>query len=114
LRAYRIAFALMAVLPLACWWLLRGAPEAPPAAAEAPHQQSVWDLLGLPALRRLLLANWLQSMAWDSHTFVLPLLGHDRGLEASVIGALMGALPSPPRASAWRCRCWRAAWPNGR
>ncbi len=92
LRAYRIAFALMAVLPLACWWLLRGAPEAPPApATEAPHQQSVWDLLGLPALRRLLLANWLQSIAWDSHTFVLPLLGHDRGLEASVIGALMGA-----------------------
>ena len=92
LNAYRVAFALMAVLPLACWALLRGAHEAPLAPrAQAPQQQSVWDLLGLPALRRLLLANWLQSMAWDSHTFVLPLLGHDRGLEASVIGALMGA-----------------------
>jgi len=91
-RAYRIAFAALAALPLACWWLLRRAPEAPQTPAIEPRtSQSVWDLLGLPALRRLLLANWLQSMAWDSHTFVLPLLGHDRGLEASVIGALMGA-----------------------
>ena len=91
-RAYRIAFAVLAALPLACWWLLRRAPEAPQAPSIEPRtSQSVWDLLGLPALRRLLLDNWLQSMAWDVHMFVLPLLGHERGLSASVIGALQGA-----------------------
>ena len=99
LGAYRLAFALMAVLPLACWWLLRRASEAPqapaaPALADedaAAASPSVWDLLGQPAMRRVLVANWLQSVAWDAHTFVLPLLGHARNLEASVIGALMGA-----------------------
>lgn len=95
LSGYRIAFAWLALLPLACWWLLRRVPEAPvaptPAAIDAGASPTVWDLLGLPGLRRVLLANWLQGVAWDSHTFVLPLLGHDRNLEASVIGALMGA-----------------------
>lgn len=92
LAGYRAAFGLMALLPVVCWVLLRRAPEAPQAApARAPARQSVWDLLGQDAMRRLLIANWLQSAAWDAHTFVLPLLGHERGLEASAIGALMGA-----------------------
>ena len=93
LRAYRIAFAVLALLPLACWALLRRVPEAAQdqAAPDAPASHSVWDLLGQDAMRRLLIANWLQSAAWDAHTFVLPLLGHERGLEASAIGALMGA-----------------------
>lgn len=93
MAGYRVAFAAVAALPLACWLLVRGLAEtridAAPAAAAERH--SAWDLLASAALRRLLLANWMQSMAWDAHTFVLPLLGHERGLEASVIGILMGA-----------------------
>ncbi|HMN20703.1 MAG TPA: MFS transporter [Ottowia sp.] len=92
LLGYRAAFGLLALLPLVCWALLRRAPEALQAApVQAPARQSVWDLLGQDAMRRLLIANWLQSAAWDAHTFVLPLLGHERGLEASAIGAMMGA-----------------------
>lgn len=92
LTGYRAAFGLLALLPLVCWALLRSTPEAPQAAAPAEEgPRSVWDLLGQDAMRRLLVANWLQSAAWDAHTFVLPLLGHERGLEASAIGALMGA-----------------------
>jgi MFS-type transporter involved in bile tolerance (Atg22 family) len=41
--------------------------------------------------RRLLFVNWLQSASWDVHTFVLPILGHERGLSASVIGSVLGA-----------------------
>lgn len=93
LSGYRAAFVLMAILPLLCWALLRRTPEAPQAAPalHAAGRRSVWDLLGLAPMRRLLVANWLQSAAWDAHTFVLPLLGHERGLEASAIGALMGS-----------------------
>lgn len=41
--------------------------------------------------RRLLFVNWLQSASWDVHTFVLPILGHERGLSASLIGTILGA-----------------------
>src|SRR5207249_2533683 len=33
---------------------------------------------------------WLLSASWDVHTFVLPILGHERGLSASAIGAILG------------------------
>jgi sugar phosphate permease len=38
----------------------------------------------------LLLVNWLLSSCWDVHTFVVPVLGHERGLSASVIGTILG------------------------
>ena len=89
---FRAGFGFLAALPLVCWLLARRLPDAggDPAAAGAPRQ-SVWDLLTIPPLRRLLLVNWLQSAAWDVHTFVLPILGHERGLSASAIGVLLGA-----------------------
>lgn len=31
------------------------------------------------------------SSCWDVHTFVVPLLGYERGLSASVIGSILGA-----------------------
>ena len=32
-----------------------------------------------PMMRRLLLVNWLLASCWDVHTFVVPVLGHERG-----------------------------------
>ncbi|MFT3720492.1 MFS transporter [Pseudorhodoferax sp.] len=92
LFAFRAAFALLALLPLACWALARGAREVPPAAPPAGGERTrAWDLLRQPMFRRLLFVNWLQSSSWDVHAFVLPLLGHERGLGAAVIGTLLGA-----------------------
>ncbi|MGR4867306.1 MFS transporter [Variovorax sp. LARHSF232] len=92
LTGFRAAFALSALLALACWLLARGAHETPDAAppSSGPKPRA-WDLLAEPMFRRLLFINWLQSAAWDVHTFVLPLLGHERGLSASVIGSILGA-----------------------
>ncbi|RZI95254.1 MAG: MFS transporter, partial [Variovorax sp.] len=92
LIGYRVAFVLLALLPLVCWWLARSTRELPVTrlAAGAPKPRA-WDLLGEPMFRRLLFVNWLQSASWDVHTFVLPILGHERGLSASVIGSLLGA-----------------------
>ncbi|CAN5897284.1 MFS transporter [soil metagenome] len=89
---YRVAFGLLALLPLACWWLARSARELPmPPSAFGATKPRAWDLLSEPMFRRLLFVNWLQSASWDVHTFVLPLLGHERGLSASVIGSILGA-----------------------
>ncbi|MDR6427797.1 MFS family permease [Variovorax paradoxus] len=92
LLAFRVCFAVMAVFPIACWLLARGAHEPPPAAPAAGAAPTrAWDLLREPMFRRLLFVNWLQSSSWDVHAFVLPVLGHDRGISASVIGSILGA-----------------------
>jgi MFS family permease len=92
LIGYRVAFVLLALLPIACWMLARGTAELPtirlPDGAPKPR---AWDLLSQPMFRRLLFVNWLQSASWDVHTFVLPILGHERGLSASMIGSILGA-----------------------
>ena len=92
IEGYRAAFALMAILPLLTWFWVRDTVELPPvvAAAGGPPQRA-WDLMNEPPFRRLLIVNWLLSSCWDVHTFVVPLIGHERGLSASVIGSILGA-----------------------
>jgi predicted MFS family arabinose efflux permease len=46
--------------------------------------------LRTPGLRRLLVVNWLLSASWDVHTFVIPILGHERDFSASAIGLVLG------------------------
>jgi MFS family permease len=91
-EGFRAAFALMALLPLATWFWVRTTVELPPViAAAGATPQRAWDLLNDPPFRRLIIVNWLLSSCWDVHTFVVPLLGHERGLSASVIGSILGA-----------------------
>ena len=91
-EGYRAACALMAILPLLTWFWIRDTVELPPviAAAGGPPQRA-WDLMNEPPFRRLLIVNWLLSSCWDVHTFVVPLLGVERGLSASVIGSILGS-----------------------
>ncbi|RYF75350.1 MAG: MFS transporter [Comamonadaceae bacterium] len=92
LTGFRVAFGLLALLPLAGWLLARATAEQPQVrAAPGAAPPRAWDLLGNPMFRRLLFVNWLQAAAWDVHTFVLPILGHERGLSASMIGGVLGA-----------------------
>lgn len=89
---YRFAFLLMAVLPLAAWWWVHKVEELPALQRPEGHErQRAWDLLREPMFRRLLVVNWFLSSCWDVHTFVVPLLGHERGYSASVIGTILGA-----------------------
>ena len=88
---FRAAFALMAVFPLICWFWIRGAREEPLSEAQRKQPRGrAWDLWREPMFRRLILVNWFLSSAWDVHTFVVPVLGHERGLSASVIGTILG------------------------
>ena len=94
LDGYRAAFALLALLPVVSWLCVRGTQELPTAAAAAAHDgppPRAWDLLKDPPFRRLLIVNWLISSCWDVHAFAVPLLGHERGLSAAVIGTIFGA-----------------------
>jgi MFS family permease len=92
LPGYRAAFLVLALLPLLGWWLLRGVQELPPIiAAPGSLVPKAWDLMLSPDFRRLMLVNWLLSSCWDVHTFVVPVLGFERGIPASVIGTILGA-----------------------
>jgi MFS family permease len=89
---FRAAFALLALLPLVTWFWVRRTVELPPVpqVAGAPPNRAL-DLLREPLMRRLMLVNWLLSSCWDVHTFVVPVLGHERGFSASVIGMILGS-----------------------
>lgn len=85
------AFIFLAALPLltlACTPLV---PREPPLPASA-HKENrpAWELFATPMLRRLFLVNWLMSTSWDVHAFLIPVLGHARGLSASAIGSVLG------------------------
>jgi MFS family permease len=92
LMGFRFAFAVLMLMPLAAMVSARYVPaEADvPRASTATAHQSSWDLLRSPALRRLLLVNWLLSASWDVHSFVVPILGHERGMSAGAIGVVLG------------------------
>ncbi len=84
------AFVSLAVLPLVSLAFARLVPgEARPAHVDAPRR-AAWDLIASPLLRRVLLVNWFMSASWDVHTFLIPVLGHERGMSASAIGSLLG------------------------
>jgi len=88
---YRLAFLVMALLPAVSWFWVRTVQELPPVITAPQHKKSrAWDLVTDPPFRRLLLVNWFLSSCWDVHTFVVPVLGHERGIPASVIGSILG------------------------
>jgi predicted MFS family arabinose efflux permease len=92
-NGFRAAFMLMALMPLMTWFWIRHTRELPPVEHSADTKKAkVWHLLREPQMRRLLLVNWLLSSCWDVHTFVVPMLGHERGFSASVIGTILGSM----------------------
>jgi MFS family permease len=89
---FRWAFLLMAVLPLSTWFWVRSVSELHASKSlENATPRRAMDLLAEPMMRRLLGVNWLLSSCWDVHTFVVPVLGHERGYSASVVGTILGA-----------------------
>lgn len=92
LAGFRVAFFALACMPLMTWLWVRHTVELPPVPVKTGADQGgAWDLLRDPMIRRLMLVNWLLSSCWDVHTFVVPVLGHERALSASAIGAILGS-----------------------
>ena len=89
---FRAAYVFLLLLPLATLVSARQVPHLPPAGAtHRPEGHTAWDLLQVPGFKRLLVVNWLLSMCWDVHIFAVPVLGHERGFNASTIGLILGS-----------------------
>lgn len=89
---FRAAYLLLALLPALAWVWVRRTAEFEPVAPELRNTGgSSWNLLRDAAFRRLMLINWALSSCWDVHTFLVPVLGHERGLSATAIGSILGA-----------------------
>ncbi|WP_077035246.1 MFS transporter [Pelomonas sp. KK5] len=89
----RAAFAFAALLPFAAWRLGRMVPRRPARGhGEGPQRKhAAWGLLKMDGLRNLLLLNVVLTACWDAHSFVVPVVGHAKGLSASSIGLVLGA-----------------------
>ncbi len=89
---FRAAFILLLLMPLATLLTARRVPHIQAAGTTSKEPGSTaWDLLQSPGMKRLLVVNWLLSMCWDVHTFAVPVLGHERGFNASTIGLVLGS-----------------------
>lgn len=89
---FRAAFLLLALLPSMAWFWVRHTVEHEPVAPELRQSSgSSWNLLKDKGFRQLMMINWMLSSCWDVHTFLVPVLGHERGLSATVIGSILGA-----------------------
>jgi MFS family permease len=89
---FRAAFLALTCLPLGTLVASAFVPrELARAEVRKEEKRRIWDLLATPLLRRLLLVNWFTSASWDVHSFLVPVLGYQRGLSASAIGSVLGA-----------------------
>lgn len=88
---FRATFFILTVFPAFTWLIARHTPELPGLGlAVGAVSGRAWDLMRDKAMRQLIVVNWLLSACWDVHTFVVPVIGHERGISASVIGSILG------------------------
>ena len=88
---FRAAYLLLALLPPMAWVLVRHAQELEPVVHDPLLKRGrSFAMLRDAGFRRLMLINWMLSSCWDVHTFLVPVIGNERGLSATVIGSILG------------------------
>ncbi len=90
LAGFPWSYAAMAVLALASLAALPHVARDGPVTRSAGPRPRTWSLFQVPKFKRLLMVNWLISASWDVHSFAVPVLGHERGFNASTIGLILG------------------------
>jgi MFS family permease len=89
---FRAAYLMLALIPMLAWFAVGVVTEHPRLEGEGSRPSgSSWDLLRDRRFRHLMLINWMLSSCWDVHTFLVPVIGHERGFSATVIGSILGA-----------------------
>lgn len=87
------AFLVLAAFPVVPVLLLLFRPgflPKPRKHAGPPGTRSALDLWRVRGLRNTFIASGIISSAWDLFQFYLPVYGHQIGLSASAIGAILG------------------------
>ena len=64
--------------------------QRPAAALKSAGKKRLFDLLRLPAMRRVFVVSGMLSMAWDLFSFVMPIHGSNLRLSASAVGTILG------------------------
>jgi predicted MFS family arabinose efflux permease len=91
---YRATFCLLSLSALCALALLVARRKSLSHAAHAPgkrESRSPFELLRNPELRRVFLVSGLLASAWDLFVFVMPIYGTSIGLNATVIGLILGS-----------------------
>lgn len=91
---YRVAFAALSAFPLITILVASRVPGESSCSCTSPGSGKagrIRELLQVPSLRRLLLISWLVAVSWDAHSFVIPILGHERGFSATAIGGIFAS-----------------------
>ena len=91
---HRATYAILTLVPLVPLAILASTRIALPSPAvhdEAHGARGMFDIVRVPALRRLLAINALFSLGWDLHTVFVPIYGAELGLSASQIGTVLAA-----------------------
>jgi MFS family permease len=91
---YTGTFALLAVLPLipvTVLWLDALKLPGPHRVAGAASPGGIAELFRNRNLRRIFIVNALLAVAWDLHSFFVPIYGATIGLSASRIGIILAA-----------------------
>ena len=83
-----LAIPPIVVMSLGLLYLPLGEATAPGSSGDA--KRSTFDLLKIPDLRRILIANVALTAAWDIFTFAWPLHGSQLQFSASQIGMIAG------------------------
>ena len=87
------AFWLLALFPAVPTLMLLLRPSFLPKVRRqsgAAGPRSALDLWRVPGLRNTFIASGILSSAWDLFQFYFPVYGHQLGLSASTIGAILG------------------------
>ncbi len=89
---FRFAYLVLAFVPLVALALIGAVPEMDKAVPpEGEAKASAWDLLRNSAFARLMAVNWAMASCWNVHSFIVPLIGVERGVSATVIGSILGS-----------------------
>src|SRR5690606_31298436 len=88
-RSYLVA-ATLPLVPIAILAASRGEAAGPRRKGEEEQAVLATSLLGIPLLRRTLIASALAVTGQDLFQFYMPIYGHAVGLSASAIGVVLG------------------------
>jgi len=92
--SFKVTFAVLALFPLLPIIVLARNAIALPGGHRSHAERPPGGLLELlknPQLRRVYVINGLLSMAWDLHSFFIPIYGAGIGLSASRIGVILAS-----------------------